>query len=331
MNKSSWQLNWPLIGQDKVISFLEKSILADKVVQTYVFSGPKDLGKSSVASAFARNLWQKDLGDKEETFNLDSFSSDVYVLEKLLDKRQIGIDQVRDFNERLGLSSFFNSYKIGIIKDAQYLGQDAQNALLKTLEEPREKVIIILLTENHQSLLQTIISRSQVLYFYPTSYDIVYNYLLSNVEIERSLAKDLAAAASGRPLRALKWAEDNNLYQELILKVSQAFEFINSDLSARLNMIEEIFGKKPDNDLVWSYIEQWELLWRDALLLSLGLSDRLSYPNYLNKWRDKMKIEEGNGYHQRSVKALKSLQQAKTYLTGSINLKNILENLAFHF
>lgn len=328
---NKWQLDWPLIGQDKVISFLEKSILADKVAQTYIFSGPKDLGKSSLALAFARNLWQKDLGDKGETLNLDNLNSDVYILEKSEDKKNIGIDQVRDFIERLGLSSFFNSYKIGIIKDAQLLRPDAQSALLKTLEEPREKVIIILLTDSPQSLLQTITSRSQVLYFYPVSTDIVYNYLLASLDVNRSLAKDLAAAAAGRPLRALKWAEDNSLYQELVFKVDQAFEFINRDLSAKLNMIKELFGEKPESTLVLDYIEQWELLWRDALLLSLGLNEELSYPNYLNQWREKIKVIGADVFQRQAVNALKRLQESRVFFQGSINLKTILENLAIHF
>lgn len=331
MEKKDWQLDWPLIGQDKVISFLEKSILADKVAQTYIFSGPKDLGKSSLALAFARNLWKKDLGEKGETLNLDSLNSDVYILEKPEDKKNIGIDQVRDFIERLSLSSFFNSYKIGIIKDAQLLRPDAQNALLKTLEEPREKVIIILLIDNPQSLLQTLTSRSQILYFYPVSKEIVHNYLLANLDVNRSLVKDLAAAAAGRPLRALKWAEDESLYQELVLKTDKAFEFINRDLSAKLNMIKELFGEKPESDLVLEYIEQWELLWRDAMLLSLGLNEQLSYPNYLSEWRENMAASGVEAYHEQALKALKSLKEARIFLKGSINLKNILENLAIHF
>lgn len=329
MNKTSWQLDWPLVGQDKVISFLEKSILADKIAQTYIFSGPKDLGKSSLALAFARNLWHKDLGDKGETLDEGSLNSDLYILEKLEDKKQISIDQVRDFNERLSLSSFFNSYKIGIIKEAHLLRLDAQNALLKTLEEPKENVLIILLTEQPEALLDTIISRSQLLYFYPVSSDVVYDYLLSvQKDAKRSQVKDMAAAASGRPLRALRYLEEPKLYQIMIERADKALLFISSDLSVRMSMIKDIFGEKPDRQLVFDYIENWEFLWRDALLVSLGQNDLMHYPAFISTWQ-KLMLELD--LQAKALNALQHLQEAREYFKGAINLKNILENLAFHF
>ena len=329
MIKTSWQLDWPLIGQDKVISFLEKSILANKIAQTYIFSGPKDLGKHSLALAFARNLWHKNLGDQGDVLDENSLNSDLYNLEKSSDKQQIGIDQVRDFNERLNLSSFFNSYKIGIIKEAHLLRLDAQNALLKTLEEPKENVLIILLTEQPQALLETIISRSQLLYFHPVSTDAVYDYLLSvKKDAKRSQVKDMAAAADGRPLRALRYLEDPELYQDMIDRADQALLFITSDLSARMSMIKDIFGEKPDRQLVLDYLENWELLWRDALLVSLGQNDLMHYPLFIGTWQ-KLMLELD--LRLKSLKSLQYLQEAREYFKGAISLKNILENLAIYF
>ncbi|HPY99512.1 MAG TPA: DNA polymerase III subunit delta', partial [bacterium] len=140
------RFDWPPIGQDKVVAFLEKSLVSGKLAQTYIFAGPKDLGKSSLALAFARNLWQSDRG-AAGSGNFESLNSDLYILEKDDDKQVIGVEATRNFIKRLGLSSFMNSYKIGIIKEAETLSSESQSALLKTLEEPRAQVVIILLTE----------------------------------------------------------------------------------------------------------------------------------------------------------------------------------------
>ncbi len=139
--------------------------MSGKLAQTYVFAGPRDLGKSSLALAFARNLWRQDRGVEVSQDDFTSLNSDLYILDKEPEKKQISVEQARDFIKRLSLSSFSNSYKIGIIKEATTLSIEAQNALLKTLEEPKDKVIIILLIEDTSVLMPTILSRSQVLYF----------------------------------------------------------------------------------------------------------------------------------------------------------------------
>jgi DNA polymerase III delta prime subunit len=81
-------LQWPKIGNDKAITFLEAAISSGKVASTYIFSGPEDLGKSTVAFAFAKNLQ----GDNEGGFN-----SDLHVLQREEGKKSISIEAVRSF------------------------------------------------------------------------------------------------------------------------------------------------------------------------------------------------------------------------------------------
>src|SRR5690606_22718152 len=155
------------IGNEKAIAFLDKSIKSDRLAQTYVFIGPEELGKSTVALAFAKNLQGE----------MEGFNSDLHILNREADKKNISIDQVRDFIKILNLSSFSGSYKIGLIKEADLLSEEAKSALLKTLEEPKEKVIIILLVSNEENLPATILSRSQKIYFNPVSASVIYDYL----------------------------------------------------------------------------------------------------------------------------------------------------------
>jgi len=199
------RFEWPEIGNDNLIEFLDRSLFQKKLAQTYIFAGPEDLGKSTMALAFARNLI---LSDRQEVRDFSSVNSDLHILNREPGKKNISIEAVRDFIKMLSLSSFLNSYKIGIIKGAETLSSEAASALLKTLEEPRDKVIIILLTSSVDLLMPTIVSRSQVLYFYPVAFDIIYDYLVKELNLKRGEAKNMAALAAGRPLLAVKFAEN---------------------------------------------------------------------------------------------------------------------------
>ncbi|MDP3836945.1 MAG: DNA polymerase III subunit [bacterium] len=332
MGDAKTQFVWPAIGQDRASAFLEKSLLSGKPAQTYIFSGPRDLGKATLALAFARNLWRLDGGEAEANSNLGGLDSDLYILERDPEKKQISVEQAREFNKRLGLSSFLNSYKIGIIKEAELLSTEAQNALLKTLEEPREKVVIILLVDDVSRLMPTISSRSQILFFYPVGPESVYDFLLSTLELKRSTAKEMAAAALGRPLQAKWWAENPALYKEHQATVENLFTFIESDLSKRLSLISEAgTDSSLDAATALHWIDTFESLWRDALLISLGQEDRLQYPALQEKWKKMLIAEEEAGAMRRAVFNLKQLQQAREYIRGNVNPKNILESLALYF
>ncbi|MDD3285398.1 MAG: DNA polymerase III subunit [Patescibacteria group bacterium] len=320
------RFDWPPIGQDKAVAFLDKSLISGKLAQTYIFAGPRDLGKSSLALAFARNLWQSDRRS-DASGNFESLNSDLYILEKDADKQAIGVEATRNFIKRLGLSSFMNSYKIGIVKEAETLSAESQSALLKTLEEPRTQVVIILLTEKLESLLPTIISRSQVLYFQPVKSAAVYDYLLASLDIKRSTAKELAAASLGRPLQALHWAENQDSYHDYFQLVNQLFTFLKSDLASRLDFINrESGGDKLSVEDASLWLDIWESLWRDALLLSLGQEEYLRYPSLAESWQSNFNLSA-----ESVLDRLRQLVQARRYLQGSVNPKNILESLAIYF
>jgi DNA polymerase-3 subunit delta' len=331
MAESKGQFKWPPIGQERAADFLEKSLLSGKLAQTYIFAGCRDLGKASLALAFARNLWRQDRGQGEGDDNFESLNSDLYILEKELDKKQIGVEQAREFTKNLSLSSFFNSYKIGIVKDADILSSEAQNALLKTLEEPRPKVVIILLVEEISSLLATIASRSQILYFYPVSTASVYDYLLATTDINRSLAKELSAASLGRPLQAKQWAENPTAYRERSDLVRSLFDFLKAGLTDRLTFINQIgSGGIISVEAAEQWLDVLESLWRDALLVSLNQENRLQYSSLLPEWPSLLgeRVElAGSAILDR----LQKIRQARAYLLAFVNPKNVLESLAIYF
>jgi len=317
------EYNWPSIGNEKAIEFLNRSLASNKLAQTYIFIGPEELGKSTIALAFARNLQ----GD------YDGFNSDLYILNPEAGKKNIGIEQVREFIKALNLSSFMNSYKIGLIKEADLLSEEAKSALLKTLEEPKDKVIIILLATNEESLPATILSRAQKLYFYPVPAATIYDYLIANYGANRSLAKDLANLALGRPLKAIRYLENPEVYKTYLEEAEKFLNLFNLDLNARLKILDSLFNdrtySRQATEGALSLILMAEGLLRDLLLLNLGQRDRLQHLVLANAL-EKSLASLGGGSEAKTVAILtrlKFIATAKEYLEANVNPRLVLEQL----
>ena len=317
------EYNWPSIGNEKAIEFLNRSLVSNKVAQTYIFIGPEELGKSTIALAFARNLQ----GD------YDGFNSDLYVLNPEAGKKGIGIEQVREFIKMLNLSSFMNSYKIGLVKEADLLSEEAKSALLKTLEEPKDKVIIILLVTNEESLPATILSRAQKLYFYPVPAATIYDYLIANYGANRSLAKDLANLAIGRPLKAIRYLENPEVYKTYLEEAEKFLSLFNLDLNARLKILDTIFSdrtySRQATESALSLILMAEGLLRDLLLLNLGQRDRLQHLVLINALEKSLNSLSGENEDKTGaiLTRLKFIATAKEYLEANVNPRLVLEQL----
>ncbi|MFA6194143.1 MAG: hypothetical protein WC719_00155 [Patescibacteria group bacterium] len=323
---------WPTIGNEKVIEFLERGLKNDRIAQTYVFTGADDLGKSTIALAFADNLQGHPQG----------FNSDLHILEPEAEKKSISIEAVREFIKTLNLSSFLNSYKIGIIKQADLMSPEAKSALLKTLEEPKEKVIIILLAVDEHNLPETILSRAQVLYFYPVPAATIYDYLLNNQGANRNLAKDLSSLALGRPLVALKLFENPGAYEAYLEKAASWLELMRLGASDRLSVLDKIFidktWSKSAVESANAVILMAEGLARDLLLLSLDKDEHLQHSalkSELEKTLESLgvnRVDGGGNFNAADLlNQFRILAQAKEYLAGNVNPRLVLEQIILNF
>ncbi|MDD2584537.1 MAG: hypothetical protein PHE99_06325 [Bacteroidales bacterium] len=318
---------WPKIGNDKAIAFLTSVLDNKKPASSYIFCGPGNLGKSTIALSFARNLQG----------NIEGMNSDLHILERGTEEKTISIESLRDFIKMLSLGSFLNSYKIGIIKEASYLSDEAKSALLKTLEEPRGKTIIILLVEDIADLPATIISRSQVLYFQAVSSDIVYDYLIDNYGTSRSQAKDLANLCLGKPLEAISYLENPDRYREYVARADLCLDiYINRSSAKRLEILDELF-----KDKTWSkearesaelLISILEGLARDLLLLSLAQSNLMQHLVLADKLTSlKESFNSDNEAAKKALSCLKVLAKGREYLQNSVNPRLVLEQIVINF
>ncbi len=321
------QYDWPQIGNDDLVEFLDRSLFNHKLAQTYIFSGSEDLGKSTMALAFARNLI---LSDTQENRDFSSVNSDLHILSREAGKKNISIEAVRDFIKILSLSSFLNSYKIGIIKEAETLSPEAASALLKTLEEPRDKVIIILLTSSVDLLLPTIVSRSQVLYFYPVAFETVYDYLTKELNLKRSDAKDIAALSAGRPLLAAKFAENEAIYEDRLAMARLFLSFLNSDIPARLKALSSYLASSGGLSVekTLEILESWSLIVRDLSLSAMSCPELIQHTALLKEISALgVTSSEALIYY---AKILELLYTLRRYVSANVSPSVVLEQVIYN-
>lgn len=322
------KFDWPQIGNDNLIEFLDRSLSGHKLAQTYIFAGPEDLGKSTVALAFARNLI---ISDVAETRDFSSVNSDLHILSREAGKKNISIEAVRDFIKMLSLSSFLNSYKIGIIRDAETLSPEAASALLKTLEEPREKVIIILLTSSIDSLLPTIISRSQVLYFYPVSFETVYEYLVKELNLKRTDAKDMAALAAGRPLLAAKFVENEAVYENRLETARLFLAFLSTNVPERLKLLSVYLTGQGalTADKALTILESWSLVARDLSLIAINCPELVQHTALMKELSALSVVNNSEALIYYS-KILELLYTLRRYLSANVAPQAVLEQVIYN-
>ncbi len=170
----------------------------------FIMPLPRGKGESNKDSPTAKLT----AGQIEEiASNLKAKGKDTYHKIKISDANAIKISSIRDIRKFITLYGSGEEYKGIIISDAHMMSAEAQNALLKSLEEPPEKIIFFLITNQIDRLLETILSRSWKIDFMPLSDDLLENILTKNYQIEPGRARTLSALAYGSVTNALMMKE----------------------------------------------------------------------------------------------------------------------------
>jgi len=216
-----------IIGQERVLAVLRRALATGAINHAYLFVGPVGTGKKTTALAFARALV---LGSdpQGEVYLRENAHPDFMSVEKLEKKTLIGIEQInRDMEPWLALKPYRASHRVVIINDAQFLSLPAANALLKTLEEPPQHAVIILVADE-QILLETIVSRCQTIRFVPLAESSLRDFLLQR-EGEGQRASHLARLAQGSLTSAIQLTETEGLEE----KWSTAWEVVQNLATGR--------------------------------------------------------------------------------------------------
>lgn len=191
-----------VVGQNEIKDSLRYALVNDKVSHAYIFNGPRGIGKKTMARIFASMLLCKfpqvngACGKCApcKMFEMGT-NPDLYVVKPM--KSSISVDQIRELQEDIMVKPLYSERKVYIIEDADSMTVQAQNCLLKTLEEPPSYAVVILILENINSVTETIRSRAVRLNFKKNTYDEVYNYLSSKYNNDAKVLNFIASYSDG--------------------------------------------------------------------------------------------------------------------------------------
>lgn len=260
-----------VIGQDVVIQILKNALLNNKVCHAYMFSGPRGIGKTSIAKLLAKavnctNLEDGDAcGKCENCVSINEGSCpDIIEIDAASNN---GVDEIREIKNKVNLVPNQLKYKVYIIDEVHMLSIGAFNALLKTLEEPPEHVIFILATTDLHKVPTTIISRCQCFEFHRISNTNIVSRLkyiceAENIEIEDSVLEMIANLSDGGLRDAVGMLDKLNAYSNSsitiddfekvngIVSKEQKIQFLNyiqaSDISNTINFLDSIYDNGKD-------------------------------------------------------------------------------------
>lgn len=243
-----------ILGHEKQIEALKNSITNGSVSHCYLFEGEKGLGKRSIALAFSKALLCKE--GQGEPCNICSscikFDSKNHPDFKLLspEKGLIAKKEVESLIRSIATKPFESNKKIFIIDDSDTMRLDSQNTILKTLEEPPSYINIILVTSNITKLLPTILSRCQIIKFYPIDNSKIINLLVKDYEFDINKAKFIADFTKGSREKSIELANSESFFEkreeiimiiDSLLKGDKIKAFTSMDFfNANKENIEEI-------------------------------------------------------------------------------------------
>ncbi len=260
-------------GHAGVRTLLSQEVAADLVSHAYLFTGPEGVGKSTLALAFAQLLLcrQPNLRTGDGCDECDHCRKirrgthpDVAVIEAEEGKRLLGVDLIRESVIRVAnLAPSEARRRVFILPDVQLMTASTTNALLKTLEEPPEGVVLLLTSTDEESLLPTLVSRCQTFHLHLVPEQEIEELLSRRFQALPAEASLLATLAEGRPGWAVRAHSRPEMREERSQWLTQITGLVSAGLEERLRAAAAM---TKDGETARQVIELWTIWWRDVLL-----------------------------------------------------------------
>lgn len=316
-----------IIGQEQIKEHLQNALTTKKISHAYIINGEKSSGKEYIAKVFAMAL-QCEKGELEPC-------QECHACKQALSNNQpdiirvghekpntISVDDIRaQINNDVAIKPYSSPYKIYIVNEAEKMTPQAQNAILKTLEEPPEYAVILLLTSNVNALLPTILSRCVVLNMKPVADEKVRKFLMEELQVPDYKADVCVAFARGNvgKAKALASSEDfENIKNEALslLKYIQDMEL--HEIVAAIKKIGDY--KLEIND----YFDIMAIWYRDVLLFKATKdANHLVFREELGALR---KCAQRSSYEGIEI-VINALDTAKRRLDANVNFDLVMELL----
>ena len=316
-----------VLGHEQTILHMKHAIEMDKVSHAYIISGEKGSGKKLLADLFAQTLQCEKKGT-DPCMECRSCKQAVsrnqpdiiYVTHEK--PNTISVEDIRtQINGNIMIKPYNSPYKVYLVDEAEKLSVQAQNALLKTIEEPPAYAVILLLTTNAGMLLQTIRSRCVILELKPVSSPMVKKYLMEQIEVPEYHADICTAFAQGNVGKAKRLALSDS-FSEMLEHALHLVKYIHEmEVSDMIADLKRISTYKMEID---DYLDLLTVWYRDVLMFKATRdADSLIFSHELISIQEKAQKSSYEGLEL----IIKSLEKAKIRLNANVNFDMAMELL----
>ncbi len=269
-----------VVGQDHIIKTLTAALAAGRISHAYLFTGPRGVGKTSVARLLAKGLNSK--------VGADAASLDIIEIDAASNR---SIDAVRELRDKINLAPSVGEYKVYIIDEVHMLTTEAFNALLKTLEEPPSHAVFILATTESHKVPETIISRTQRFNFKPIATAIIVDHLAAiadkeGIKVERPALELIAQSSHGGVRDAISLLDQVAAGGKAIVRLDTVRDILGYSDSETIGALAEAVAAGHTKEVLThldhlseSGVQPGQLIaqliqwWRRLLLVAVGTEE----------------------------------------------------------
>lgn len=318
-----------VVGHKNIIQYIGNAVTSDTVSHAYILNGERGSGKKLLASLFAMSLQCEnrepdgDACGKCRLCRQAKSGNQPDIITVSHEKPgSISVDDIREqVNNDIVIKPYSSRYKIYIIPEADIMTVQAQNALLKTIEEPPEYAVIMLLTENAESMLPTIRSRCVMLKLRNIKDTLVKKYLMEQMEIPDYKADICVAFAQGNMGKAIKLATSehfNEIREEVVRLLRNVDQMQVDEMAAAVKKCTEF---KLD---ISEYLDVIAIWYRDVLIYKATKDpDRVVFSDQLKYIKQRAKSSSYEGIEN----ILDGIEKAKARLKANVNFELTMELL----
>lgn len=317
-----------VIGHNDVIEHLQRGIKEDKVSHAHILAGEKGAGKKMLAEIFAATLQCEEKGGnpcgKCKSCIQAASGNHPDIIWVTHEKASIGVDDIRNqVNNDIAIKPYSSPYKIYIIPEGEKMTEQAQNALLKTMEEPPYYAVILLLTENVNSFLPTILSRCVTLQLKPVVPQLIKKHLMEQLSVPDYLAELSASFSQGNVGKAIRYAsseEFSEIKKDTVHMLKHLDEMKNYEI---VQFIKSMSEKKKE---VYDYLDLMLLWYRDVLMFKVTQDPNgLLFADEVSTISKQASDKQYEGIEE----IINSIEKAKVRLKANVNFDTAMELMVF--